>query len=235
LIISLDILPVFYGGDMMNDPKIHGLLTPDNCTLLLIDHEPQMAFAVKNIDVQALVNNVTGLAKAAKIFKVPTVITTVAADTFSGPVFEGIKGVFPNLKPIDRESINAWDDRNFVAAVKKAGRNKLIFGGLWTELCVGMPAISAMEEGYEAYIVADACGDISDLAQDMAMWRMVQAGAVPMTWMQVLLELQRSWGNKKTYDAVLRVAEEHGGTYGQGIQYARRFVWGQQEATTSMR
>ncbi len=219
----------------MGDEKIHGLLTPDNCTLLLIDYEPQMAFAVKNIDVQALVNNVTGLAKAAKVFRVPTIITTVTAETFSGPVFSGLRDVFPGIKPIDRESINAWDDTNFVAAVKRTGRSKLIFGGLWTELCIGMPVISAMEEDYEAYVVADACGDVSDTAQDMAMWRMVQAGAVPMTWMQVLLELQRSWGNKKTYDAVLKIAEEHGGTYGQGIQYARRFLWGQEEVTASMR
>jgi len=194
-----------------------------------------MAFAVKNIDVQALINNVIGLSKAAKIFKIPTIVTTVAADTFSGPIFSGIKDIFPGVKPIDRESINAWDDKNFVSAVKKTGRRKLIFSGLWTELCVGMPAICAMEDGYEAYVVADACGDISDTAQNMAMWRMVQAGAIPMTWMQVLLELQRSWANKRTYDAVLKVAEEHGGTYGQGIQYAKRFLWGQQEATASMR
>jgi nicotinamidase-related amidase len=165
----------------MTEEKIHGLLTPDNCAFLLIDHEPQMAFAVKNIDVQALINNVIGLAKAAKIFKIPTIVTTVAADTFSGPFFSGVKDVFPGMKPIDRESINAWDDHNFVAAVQKTGRSKLIFSGLWTELCVGMPAICAMEEGYEAYVVADACGDISDTAQNMAMWRMVQAGAIPMT------------------------------------------------------
>lgn len=218
----------------MGDEKIHGLLTPDNCALLLIDHEPQMAFAVKNIDVQMLINNVVGLAKAARVFKVPTIITTVSAETFSGPIFSWLRDVFPGVRPIDRESINAWDDKNFVTAVKRTGRNKLIFSGLWTELCVGMPAISAMEEGYEAYVVADACGDVSDTAQEMAMWRMVQAGAVPVTWMQVLLELQRSWANKATYDAVLRIAEEHGGTYGQGIQYARRFLWGQQEEAASM-
>jgi nicotinamidase-related amidase len=221
----------------MKSNNVHGLLTPDNCAVLFIDYEPQMAFAVKNIDVQLLTNNVTGLAKAAKIFRLPVVITTVAATTFSGPVFSGLEDVYPEVQPIDRQSINAWDDPAFVATVKKTGRRKLVFGGLWTELCVGMPVISAIEDGYEAYVVADACGDVSDVAQNMAMWRMVQAGAVPMTWMQVLLELQRTWANKRTYDAVLDVCKEHGGTYGQGIRYAKDFcaAGASREAMTAMR
>lgn len=204
----------------MSSDKTHGLLDPGNCTVLLIDYEPQMAFAVKNIDGEALVNNTVGLAKAAKVFNLPTIITTVAAKTFSGPIFERLHDVFPDAKLIDRTSINAWEDSNFRNAVERAGRKKLIFGGLWTELCIAMPVISAIEDGYEAYVVGDACGDISTMAHDMAMTRMIQAGAVPMNWLQVLLELQRDWARKETYDAVLDVVKEHAGTYGLGVEYA---------------
>lgn len=205
----------------MDGRNIHGLLTPDNCAVLLIDYEPQMAFAVKNIDGETLVNNAVGLAKAAKVFNIPTIITTVAAKTFSGPIFSQLRDVFPDAEIIDRTSINAWEDKRFADAVKKTGRKKLVLGGLWTELCIAMPVISALEEGYETYVVADACGDINDIAHDMAMMRMVQAGAVPMTWLQVLLELQRDWARKETYDAVLEVIRDHAGTYGLGVQYAK--------------
>lgn len=219
----------------MDGQKIHGLLTPQNCAILLIDYEPQMAFAVKNIDGQTLVNNVTGLAKAAKVFDLPTVITTVSEKEFSGPLFSQLKDVFPRLRTIDRTSINAWEDDEFVTAVRDTGRKKLVVGGLWTELCVAMPVISALEDGYEVYVVADACGDVSDMAQDMAMRRMVQAGAVPMTWLQVLLELQRDWSRKETYDAVIRVIKEHAGTYGLGVQYAKAVLGEEKEAMTAMR
>lgn len=208
---------------MVNN-KIHGLLTPDNCALLLIDYEPQMAFAVKNIDGAALVNNVVGLAKTAKVFNIPTVITTVAAKTFSGPIFGQLKDTMPKASIIDRTSINAWEDKNFTDAVKKTGRKKLVIGGLWTELCVAMPVISALEDGYECYVVADACGDVNVVAHDMAMARMIQADAVPMTWLQVLMELQRDWARKQTYDAVLQIAKEHAGTYGLGIEYVEAML-----------
>lgn len=214
----------------MDGNKIHGLLNPQNCAVLLIDYEPQMAFGVKNIDGETLVNNTVGLAKAARVFNLPTVITTVAAKTFSGPIFERLHEVFPDAELIDRTSINAWEDKNFKAAVERTGRKKLVFGGLWTELCIAMPVISAMEEGYEAYVVGDACGDVSTMAHEMAMTRMIQAGAVPMNWLQVLLELQRDWARKETYDAVLEVVREHAGTYGLGVEYANA-VMGTQGGT----
>ncbi len=200
--------------------KIHSLLTPDNCMLLLIDYQPQMIFGVKNIDGQTLVNNAVGLARAAKIFNVPTVLTTVAEKTFSGPMFSQLKDVFPNVTPIDRTTMNSWEDDRVVAAVKKTGRKKLIFGGLWTEVCIVGPAIDALQEGYEVYVVADACGGTSVVAHDMAMLRMIQAGAVPVTWLQVLLELQRDWARTKTYGAVMEIVKEVAGTYGVGVQYA---------------
>ena len=169
------------------------LLTPDNCMLLLIDHQPQMAFATRSIDGQMLVNNVTGLAKSAKVFGVPTILTTVAAKSFSGPIFPPVQAVFPKCKPIDRTTMNAWEDRKVVDAVRKTGRKKLVIAALWTEVCLATAAISALDNGFEVYIVTDASGGVTVEAHETAIKRMIQAGAVPMTWLQVLLEWQRDW------------------------------------------
>ena len=204
--------------------KIHTLLTPDNCVFLFIDYQPQMAFAVKNIDGQTLLNNAVGLAKSAKIFNVPIVLTTVATDTFSGPMFAQIHEVYPEQLLIDRTTMNSWEDNRVVEAVKKSGRTKIVMGGLWTEVCIVTATIDAIRDGYEVYVVADACGATSEMAQDMAMQRMIQAGAVPVTWLQVMLELQRDWARVKTYDAVMGVAKEHAGAYGIGIQYAKSML-----------
>lgn len=197
------------------------LITPQNSVLILIDHQPQMAFATRSIDGQTLVSNVTGLAKSAKLFSVPTILTTVAAESFSGPIFPPVQAVFPHLRPIDRTSMNAWEDRNFVAAVRKTGRKKLIMAALWTEVCLATAVLSALDDGFEVYIVTDASGGVTVEAHEMAVQRMIQAGAVPMTWLQVLLEWQRDWARTETYDAVLAVAKEHGGAYGLGIGYAK--------------
>lgn len=200
------------------------LLTPDNSLLLLIDHQPQMAFATHSIDGQTLVNNVTGLAKSAKVFNVPTILTTVAAESFSGPIFESVQAVFPNLKPIDRTSMNSWEDTQVVDAVKRTGRKKLIMAALWTEVCLATAVLSALDDGYEVYIVTDASGGVTLEAHEMAIQRMIQAGAVPVTWLQVLLEWQRDWARQETYDAVLAVSREHGGAYGLGIGYAKAML-----------
>lgn len=208
----------------MFNQKVRGLLTPDNSAMLFVDHQPQMFFGVQSIDRQILINNVVGLAKAARIFKVPTVLTTIAAESFSGPILPQLQGVFPDKKPIDRSNMNAWEDDKFVAEVKKIGRKKLIIAGLWTEVCVAFPAISALEAGYEVYVVADACGDVNEMSHDMAMQRVIQAGAVPVTWLQVLLEFQRDWARQDTYDAVLDVIREHAGAYGQGVVYAHSML-----------
>jgi nicotinamidase-related amidase len=200
--------------------KVHGLLTPDNFTLLLVDYQPQMAFAVHTIDGQTLINNAVGLAKSAKLFKVPTILTTVAEKSFSGPMFPQILDVFPGEKPIDRTTMNLWEDKNVRKAIDKVGRKKLLIAGLWTEICVAFPVISAIEAGYEVYFVEDACGDVSAGAHNMAVQRMIQAGAVPMNWLQVLGELQRDWARSKTYHGVLDIAKEHAGAYGIGIEYA---------------
>jgi nicotinamidase-related amidase len=202
-------------------PPAEQLLTPKNHTLVLIDHQPQMAFATRSIDVAELRNNVTGLAKAAKTFKVPTILTTVAAKSFSGPLFPELQAVFPEQAPIDRTTMNTWEDQRVVDAVQKNGHKKVVMAALWTEVCLVQPVLSAIDQGYEVYIVTDASGGVTKEAHDMAVQRMVQAGARPVTWLQYMLELQRDWARGETYAPVMKIATEHGGGYGLGIVYAK--------------
>jgi nicotinamidase-related amidase len=197
------------------------MLDPTNHTMILIDHQPQMAFATKSIDIVELRNNVTGLAKAARAFDVPTILTTVAEESFSGPLFPELKAVFPEMQPIDRTTMNTWEDKRITDKVNEIGRNKIVIAALWTEVCGVGPVLSAIDQGYEVYFVTDASGGVSDDAHNMAVQRMVQAGARPITWLQYLLELQRDWARTETYDAVTGIAKEHGGGYGLGILYAK--------------
>lgn len=201
------------------------LLTPTNCQLIIIDHQPQMAFGVQSIDRQMLKNNVVALAKSAKVFAVPTTITTVETESFSGHTYPEILAVFPGNKIIERTSMNSWDDQNVRDALAATGRKKIVVAGLWTEVCNLMFALSAMKEGgYQIYMVADASGATSADAQTYAMDRMVQAGVVPVTWQQVLLEWQRDWARKDTYDATIGIVQEHSGAYGMGVDYAYTLV-----------
>ena len=201
------------------------LLTPQNSQLIIIDHQPQMAFGVQSIDRQALKNNVVALAKAAKVFGVPTTITTVETESFSGHTYPEILAVYPDNKILERTSMNSLDDQNVRGALAATGRKKIVVAGLWTEVCNAMFALSAMKEGgYEIYMVADASGGTSKDAHDYAMQRMVQAGVVPMTWQQVLLEWQRDWARKDTYDATIKLVQEHSGAYGMGVDYAYTLV-----------
>lgn len=197
------------------------LLNSENHTLILIDHQPQMAFATRSIDIAELRNNVTALAKSAKVFKVPTILTTVAEKTFSGPIFPELQAVFPEKKPVDRTTMNAWEDKRITNLVAKYGRKKLVIASLWTEVCGIGPVLSAIDNGYEVYFVTDASGGVSTDAHNMAVERMIQAGATPITWLQYLLELQRDWARQETYNGVIDIAKEHGGGYGLGIIYAK--------------
>lgn len=196
------------------------LLTPQNSMLLMIDHQPQMLFGVFSHERQLLRNNVVALAKSAKTFQVPTVLTTVAAESFSGPILPELRAVFPEHKLFDRTSMNTWDDKGVVAELAKTGRKKLIIAGLWTEVCVNMPTLEALRAGYQVYVVTDASGGTSKEAHDETIRRLTQAGAVPVTWQQVLLEWQRDWARQGTYAEVTGIAKEHGGAYGVGIHYA---------------
>jgi len=203
-----------------------GLLTPDNCVVTLIDLQPQMLFGVANFDRQAIINNNVALSKAARVFDMPVVLSTVETKGFSGNMWPQIQAVFPKQTPIERTTMNSWDDENFVAAVKKSGRKKIVLAGLWTETCVALPTIQAIHDGYEIYVVEDCCGDVSQLAHDNAMKRVIQAGAKPVTALSVMLEWQRDWAAKDTYDAVMDIVKTHFGAYGVGVEYAYTMVHG---------
>jgi nicotinamidase-related amidase len=206
------------------------VLTPQNCQLIFIDQQPQMAFGVQSIDRQTLKNNVVALAKAAKIFSIPTTITTVETESFSGNTYPELLAVFPENKILERTSMNSWDDQNVRDALAANKRKKVVVSGLWTEVCNTTFALCAMNDAdYEIYMVADASGGTSLDAHKYAMDRMVQAGAVPMTWQQVMLEWQRDWARKETYDAVTSLVKVHSGAYGMGIDYAVTHVHKGQE------
>ena len=205
----------------MSNRKYLEVLTPENSQIIFIDQQPQMAFGVQSIDRQTLKNNVVGLAKAARTFNIPTTITTVETESFSGNTYPELLAVFPENKILERTSMNSWDDQNVRDALAANGRKKVIVAGLWTEVCNTTFALCAMLEGdYEIYMVADASGGTSVDAHKYAMDRMIQAGVVPVTWQQVLLEWQRDWARKETYDAVTAIVKEHSGAYGMGIDYA---------------
>ena len=201
------------------------LLTAGNCQLIFIDHQPQMAFGVVSMDRQMLKNNTVALAKAAKAFGVPTIITTVETLGFSGPAYPELLDVFPGKEILERTSMNSWDDQKVRDALAATGKKKVVVSGLWTEVCNNSFALSAMlEGGYEIYMVADASGGTSHEAHEFAMQRMIQVGVVPMTWQQVMLEWQRDWARKETYDAVMAIVKEHSGAYGMGVDYAYTMV-----------
>jgi nicotinamidase-related amidase len=202
------------------------LITPENSVFLFVDHQPQMFFGVGSHDRASIINATVGLAKAAKAFNVPTILTTVAAQSFSGNLLPTLQAVFADEKPIDRTSMNAWEDASVVEAVKATGRRKLVLSGLWTEVCLVLPALSAIAQGYEVFVVADASGGVTTAAHEHALLRMTQAGAVPVTWIQVLLELQRDWARQETYVPVTDIVKEHGGAYGLGLHYAGDFLGG---------
>lgn len=202
------------------------LLSPDNHALVLIDFEGQMAFATSNIALSELRNNVAIIGGASKIFNVATVVTTVAEESFSGPVFPEVEEFFPMATSgyIDRTSMNTWEDENAYKAIVAKNKKKLVLAGLWTGVCIVGPALSAIEEGYEVYIITDACGDVSVEAHERAVQRMIQAGAQPITSIQYLLELQRDWGRQETYVPVTNLMKKYGGSYGLGIHYAHNML-----------
>jgi nicotinamidase-related amidase len=197
------------------------LLSPQDHTLILVDHQSQMVFATKSIDPVQLRNNAALVARSAAGFGVSTILTTVAEKSFSGPLLDEIKAAFPDRKAIDRTTMNTWEDEVVVAEVNRIGKGRLVIAGLWTSVCIVGPALSALDQGFEVYVIADACGDVSDEAHERAMQRMVQAGARPMTSLQYLLELQRDWARGDTYALTTGIAEVHGGGYGLGIVYAK--------------
>ena len=202
------------------------LLTPDNCVLVLIDHQPFQFAGLRSHDTQTIINNVVGLAKSAKIFNVPTLLTTVVEER-GGYLLGPLQAVFPEQKPINRTFINTWEDQQCVAWVRKTGRKKVVMAALWTEICLAMPVIQALGEGFEVYIVTDASGGVSVEAHEMAIQRMVQAGAVPLTWTVFASELQRDWARTATVPALAQLLVDHMGNVGTS------FTWEQQLLATA--
>jgi len=196
---------------------LNALLTPQDSVLILIDHQPFQFANLHSHEPTMIVNNVIGLAKTAKVFSVPTILTTVLEER-GGYLIKGLQDVFPEQKPIDRTFINTWEDARVVEAVKKTGRKKLIMAALWTEICLAMPAIQAAGEGYEVYAVTDASGGVTREAHDMAVQRMIMAGVVPITWMAVMAELQRDWARESTAAGVAETLAPYGG--GSGVALA---------------
>ncbi|WP_347052170.1 hydrolase [Flavobacterium olei] len=202
------------------------LLSPDNHALVLIDFEGQMAFATSNIALSELRNNVAIICGASKIFNVDTVVTTVAEESFAGPVFPEIEEFYPIATSgyVDRTTMNTWEDENAYKAITGKNKKKLVLAGLWTGVCIVGPALSAIEEGYEVYVITDACGDVSAEAHERAVQRMIQVGAQPITSIQYLLELQRDWAREETYVPVTNLMKKYGGSYGLGIHYAHNML-----------
>jgi nicotinamidase-related amidase len=197
------------------------LISPKDHTLILIDFQSQMSFATKSIDPIILRNNAALISQAAKGFGVSTILTTVAEKSFSGPMFSEITDAFPGQKLFDRTSMNTWEDAAVIEEINAIGKTRIVLAGLWTGVCIVGPTASAIDQGFEVYFIADACGDVSAEAHERAVERMIQLGAVPMTSLQYMLELQRDWARTETYDMTTGIAKKLGGGYGLGITYAK--------------
>lgn len=199
------------------------LLTPDNAGLLLIDYQPQMVFGVESMNREVLLNNLSGICKTAKLFDLPTVLTTVTAQSFSGEILPEITNIFPDHKVYDRTTLNTWEDEPTREAIKNLKRKKIIVGALWTEVCLTFPVLSMLKEGYEVYFLEDTSAGQSKQIHKAGVHRMMQAGAIPVTWVQVLCELQRDWNRLTTYNGVMEILQKHAGAFGTGIFYAKSF------------
>lgn len=202
---------------------LDALLRPEDSILVLIDHQPFQFTNLNSHEPTMIINNVIGLAKGAKVFNVPTILTTVLEER-GGYIIKGLQDVFPDQKPIDRTWVNTWQDPNVTDIVKKSGRKQLILAALWTEVCLAMPTIQALGEGYDVFIVTDASGGASPETHDMAVRRMVQAGAVPITWLAVLSEWQRDWAREETAGDLANILLEHGGATGVAFAWETQLL-----------
>lgn len=200
------------------------LFTAADTAVAFIDLQPQMLFGVANCDRASLINNTVMLAKAAKEFGVPTVLTSVETESFSGYLNPQLLDVFPGQKVVERTSMNSWDDAGFRQAIEATGKKKILLTGLWTEVCITWPALDLLAAGYDVYVVEDCCGATSTAAHEAALSRMVQAGAVRLTTIPAVLEWQRDWARRDHYDALMTILRQHAGAYGAGVEYAYTMV-----------
>ena len=202
---------------------LNALLTPENCVLLLIDHQPFQLVNVNSHEPTMVINNVTALARTAKAYGIPAILTTVNEER-GGAIFKQVQAVFPDQKPIDRTFINSWEDRRVVEAVRKTGRKKVVMAALWTEMCLAMPAIHAMGDGYDVYVVTDASGGVSPEAHDMGIRRVEAAGAQPITWLGMAGELQRDWARTERLGEIAQIFIDHAGATGSALLWEMQLL-----------
>jgi nicotinamidase-related amidase len=200
------------------------LLRPNDCALVLVDLQAGLAFGVGSEDRQVLLNNAVALARTARVFGIPVVASTSASKVYSGPMMPALQAAIPEVVPIERRNMNIWEDDHVRAAIEATGRRRLLMAGLLTEDCVTFGALSALASGFEVFIVGDACGGLTPISHDLALRRMQASGATMSSWIQVLLELQRDWTRKETYDGARAIVESNGGGYGIGLAYARDMI-----------
>jgi nicotinamidase-related amidase len=206
----------------MNGSK--SLLQPQDCAALLVDFQAGLAFGVESAARQTVVNNAVALARTTQVFKVPVIVSTSATRVYSGPLLPPLQAVLPGIQPIERRNMNAWEDDKAREAVIATGKKRLLVAGLLTEACVSFPVLSALRDGFEVFVVADACGGLTQAGHDLALRRMEAAGAEVTSWIQVLLEFQRDWTRKDTYEGARSVVVDYGGGYGIGLAYAREMI-----------
>jgi nicotinamidase-related amidase len=205
----------------MNSQNVHPQLTPYNCTIILLDYQCLFASAVNSIDGKTLINNVVNLAKMTMTFNIPLVLTTIGAASLGGPLLLKLQELFPAQKSIDRTALSIWEDTRVLTAIGEKGRNKLVIAGLWTDFGVAVSVLQGLKAGYDVYIVVDACGDVSEKAHRIAIERMLQEGAVPVTWLQMFLTLHRGWAPQDLYKILLNIVKNHARAYGLGLQYEK--------------
>lgn len=204
--------------------RIKSLLEPQDCALLLVDMQAGLAFGVESAARQTLLHNAIALAQTAVVFGIPVIASISASKVYGGPLFPSLQAAIPAVAPIERRSMNAWEDEQVHAAILATGRNRLLVAGLLTEACVSFPALSALESGFEVFVVADACGGLTPEGHQMALRRMEAAGANLTSWLQVLLELQRDWTRRDTYVGAAAIVKSNGGGYGMGLTYAKEMI-----------
>jgi nicotinamidase-related amidase len=209
---------------MESPSPLFDLLTPDNCALVLIDQQAGLLFGVQSLDRQQLIHNAAALAETAMAFQLPVVVSTSASKVYSGPLLPELQALLPGVTSIERRNMNVWEDETARSAIVATGRKKLLFSGMLTEACISFAVLSAQRDGYECYVVADACGGLTAGGHELALRRMEAAGARMTSWLQVVLELQRDWTRHDTYDGARAVIEHNGGGYGVGLQYARAML-----------
>jgi len=206
----------------MSGPEV--LMMPEQCAMLLVDFQAGLAFGVESSARQTLMNNAVALTRISQVFAVPVVVSTSASHVYGGPLFPALQAILPDIAPIERRNMNAWEEESVRGAIVATGRRRLLVAGLLTEACVSFPVLSALSEGFEVFVVADACGGLTPAGHDLALRRMETAGAKLTSWIQVLLEFQRDWTRHATYAGARQIVEEHGGGYGMGLTYARDMI-----------